>query len=328
MDQDPALDVDELGVVHPLRAPRALRDGREWLRLALTRLPRLGQAFVALALIDVVAKLVTLAPLEPVRVVGAIADGVIVLLPAIVLAARPRERPGSALLAGSIFLAVGEIASTGLRFSDALVVATGGEPAGLDAPRMLSGLAFTAVYVGGWLLLAFGARAAWRSPSTPSVAARGSALAVAAAVLAAVAVVSAIAAGLQVVSSDPATRTPFEVALLIVDFLVQPVLWLIVGLAFADLARRTRSRAADLAAIGAVLVLLSLAIGYSSAVIVRLLGTDGSIDLQGPVLVAVAWLGRIGPVVIAAALAPGLERQATETAPKPASDRAVSDPAS
>jgi hypothetical protein len=143
-----ALEIDENGVVNPLRLPAVLRDALR----SLAGLPPLALVFAALALVVLVARVVEVHAFAPVML-GNVA---VVLFPAAVLLHR-RDAPSATpdLFRGAVLIAVAEIAEVSIR----ALSAVGGSAVSLDpldpgplwlAAAVVLGLAAAA----GWWVVA------------------------------------------------------------------------------------------------------------------------------------------------------------------------------
>jgi hypothetical protein len=330
MREDPDRDVDDLGVVHPLRAPRPFRVAWAGFVRMIVDLPLTGRAFVLLAFVDVVARLIGPPGDVMPRIVYTIAGAVPVLLPAIVLAVRPGERATSPLLGGSILLALSELAGIGTWVSDQIIGVLGGDATPvLDPPRIAGGLVRAGIWAAGWLLVAYGSRSAWRPAPASAATSRRLGAAVVVGVLVLAAVTTAVSLGATV--SAIRELSSLETALLFGETLLAPVVWGVVGVTFARLFRDRRSRPAGLATIGAVLELASTLYG-SVLTLIFFLWIRNPLALGlalEPVVMIPSMIGALGPLLVVGGVALGLEPTSREAdgpvGPDPAG--AVPDPA-
>ena len=143
------MEIDENGVVNPLRPPAVVRDGL----VSIRALPPVAFAFLALAGFVFVAGLVEDRPVSP-RLIGECA---MALLPAALLWRRPDAAALTpTLFRGAVLLAVAEIGSAAVSLVRFIVPATDvfADPPTIDVGRFATGVAFALVTVAGWWLVA------------------------------------------------------------------------------------------------------------------------------------------------------------------------------
>jgi hypothetical protein len=143
------VEIDENGVVNPLRVPSPIRDGLE----RVAGLPPLARLFAVLAAIDLGVAVLRAHGVS----VFALGDALLVLLPVSVLWRRRDAAVATPrVLRGTVLIAACELASAGLRAADAWLVTDPLEPGtvGLGAPRLVAGVVILLIGAAGWWMVA------------------------------------------------------------------------------------------------------------------------------------------------------------------------------
>jgi hypothetical protein len=142
------MEIDENGVVNPLRAPAFVRDG---LRSVRAR-PPIALAFVALAGIVLAVSIVERGAFEP----SLVARAVTVLFPTAILWRRPDATTVTPrLFRGAALLSIAVVAATAIRLVSSLIPVDesfADEPSS-DLPRLSFGAIVALVTVVGWALV-------------------------------------------------------------------------------------------------------------------------------------------------------------------------------
>jgi hypothetical protein len=142
------MEIDENGVVNPLRPPAALRDALRW----LAGLPRLALAFAALAVVVLIAEIVEIQRFAPVL----LGDVALVLFPAAVLAHR-RDAPSATpdLFRGAMLIAAAQIGEVSIRgLSGVIGTAFSLDPVDPGPLRPAAAVVLVFAAAGGWWLVA------------------------------------------------------------------------------------------------------------------------------------------------------------------------------
>jgi len=142
------MEIDENGVVNPLRPPAVVRETVRSIR----SMPPVALAFLVLAGVDLGAHVVESRAVTP----AVVARAVTVLFPAALLWRRPDAAIVTPLLfRGVILLAIAEIAATAIRFASSVIPADDAflNDPGSDLPRLTAGAAVSVVVVVGWALV-------------------------------------------------------------------------------------------------------------------------------------------------------------------------------
>ena len=173
-DAAPPTRTDGLGVVDPIRVPGVVRAPAAGVAAWYRRLPPLGQAFVVLAIVDIVARAVGLFGMSlfidlayPITIATSLLGQTLpILLPALLLARRPDAATATPLvLRGAIVIALVEL------LGDPLSGLVHGLPDGSGfVPGVGVAIAGTLLRAVGWLAIAVGLATITSSRPGPALA--------------------------------------------------------------------------------------------------------------------------------------------------------------
>ena len=286
------MEIDENGVVNPLRAPAFVSDGFRSVR----SIPPVGLVFLGLAGIVLATSVMERRSFDLILVGRAVT----VVLPAALLWRRPDAASVTPrLFRGSLLVAVAVIAATFIQFVSAAIPADDsfvGGPAG-GWPRVIASVVVTVMTLVGWALTASGV-ARLRAPRGAGTRA-----------LAAIVAACAVAVGAGMVFLDLGAQGFPQPALLIPLAILEAVSWIVtayLGWVLVSRAGGSPRRATIAAALGVAIQIIG-----SLPVVAIALGIQatqppdvGELQANGFAVLAAASL--LAPILFVFALASGL----------------------
>jgi len=301
------VEIDENGVVNPLRVPSPIRA----VAARIAGLPPLGRALIVLAGVDLAVAILR----ERGGYLFASGDALLVLLPVAVLWRRRDAAIATpALLRGTVLIAAAVLAGGALRAMDAWLVTEAFNPdsLGIDVLYLIRSVAILLATAVGWWMVA-NAIAGLRPP-------RGGLQRVAGIVVAVAAI--ATAAGFLALDVLPTDSHP--VASTIVLFLVEAASWLVtafVGWVFVSRAGGAPRWATRSAAAGAAIWAAGSIPTLVVSITLFLTRDDRVLSSQGVGLWILSMASFLAPFLFVVAFAAGLADREADLRPAPSSPR-------